>query len=333
MILASLNSTQVSWIVAASALVLAWLLIGRGRQVALALVALSDRRAPRDPLTGVLQGAEPIALGPPGSSGVVLMVHGFIGAGSNFGELPEQLARQGWRVVAPRLPGHGTSPADLESISPQEMIDSVRTQLRALRAEHEHVVVVGHSLGGALGVLAVAEEGASALVLGAPFFSIAKPWWIPIPISPETAFDWLRTPRWLRWFYKGKLFMQLKRREAASEILSYEWVPTKGIATLIELGRRAGDPSVLRRIQCPVLWLHAPSDAAADYASARIAFESLEHSICPPHLHVRLPDSNHQIFFDHDRQTVIASILAFLAPLSKGIQSSQSAQIADWTSS
>src|SRR5690606_21253255 len=78
------------------------------------LVDREDRRTPRDSETGIMLGAEPHDLGPEDATKAALFVHGIAGCGNNFREVPDRLAAEGWRVRVLLLPGHGTSPKDLE---------------------------------------------------------------------------------------------------------------------------------------------------------------------------------------------------------------------------
>ena len=109
-----------------------------------ALVSRYERNAPRDPGADFLQGATPRELGPPDAGRAVLFIHGFIGAQSNFNDLPDRVAEDGWFVRTMRLPGHGSSPRDFERTSTEDLIAGVREEVRALPCL-SRVVLVGHS--------------------------------------------------------------------------------------------------------------------------------------------------------------------------------------------
>ena len=269
------------------------------------LVSWSDHQAPRDPATGVLLGAEDRWLGPEEAPGAILFVHGFVGAGQNFADMPERLAAQGWRVRVLRLPGHGTSPRAFERTSPDELLEAVVQELSRLRARYGQVDVVAHSMGGALALLASEQVEVDRLVLAAPYFQVTPRRYTVLPAE-----TWARlsTPV-IRWVYKGKLFLQVNRPGAKDEILSYAWVPTRGCETLAELGRRAGRPGLLQAITCPVILLHAQGDRAASVEAAREAFL---HLPSPEKRLVLLKQSNHHLFYDFERETVMDEILRFL---------------------
>jgi carboxylesterase len=254
---------------------------------------------------GVMAGAEEARLGPDDAETAVLLVHGFVGATSNFGALPAALADAGFRVRALRLPGHGTSPRDLRDVSADELLADVRAELAALKDGHARVVVVGHSMGGTLATLAVAKDGADGLVLAAPYFGVAHRWWYGLRPATWTA---LASPL-LRWVYKGDVFLQVNRAEAKPLIVSYDWVPSEGLVTLHALGAMARDPEVLAAVECPVLWLHGPGDVAASHEAAGEAVDGMAAERVK---RVALERSNHHVFWDYDREEAIEAVVGFV---------------------
>ncbi len=270
------------------------------------LVHRDDRLAPRNPETGVLLGAEERDLGPTDARGAVLFVHGHLGAGSNFADLPDQAAAAGWHVRVMRLPGHGTSPRDYEKTTPDEMLDAVRAEATDLRTEYGRVIIVGHSMGGALSTLAAAEGDVDGLVLIAPYFGVTYHWYFGF--SPET---WTRVGSpFLRWLYKGRQITAVRRREALDDIVCYRWAPMSSVVRMQDLARRARDPETLERIECPVLWVHSPTDFAASFEVAQQAVDAMASE------HVEtaeFPHSDHHLLWDYDREAVKNRVLEFLA--------------------
>lgn len=278
------------------------------RVAAEVLVTRADETADRNVATGRLRGAEPRWLGAADESDAVLMIHGFVGAGTNFGELPERLAAQGFRVRVMRLPGHGTSPREFETLPAKSLVDAVNDELAELKRHHARVFLVGHSMGGTLATLAAAQEGADGVVLGAPYFGVTHHWYYVLPAE-----TWMSVARpLLRWLYKGELFIQVNRKEAKPDILSYSWVPLGGLETLAELGRQANSPATLANVKTPVLLLHGPGDVAASpvaAADAVSAMASTDKRVVP------LERSNHHIFWDYDREQVFSEVEGFLGRL------------------
>ena len=260
---------------------------------------------PRDPETGILIGAEELDLGPESAEAAVLLVHGFVGGSNNFGELPALLADEGYRVRAMRLPGHGTTPEDFADTPSSQFSLAVLRELRALKKEHQRVYLVGHSMGGALAALAAAIEPVDGLVLAAPYFGVTYQWYYVLP--PET---WTKlTAPFVKWVYKSRPFIRVNRAEAKDEILSYVWIPAQGSVTLIEIGESVNDPFVLEQIACPVVLMHGTDDFAASPEAAAKAFEQIASDDKTLTWYDR---SDHHLFWDYDREEVIAQTVGFV---------------------
>lgn len=254
---------------------------------------------------GILIGAEERDLGPARSTGGCLLVHGFVGGGNNFADLPERLAERGWHVRVMRLPGHGTSPRDFENLPADDLLQAVRDELIAMHRQHRTVVIVGHSMGGTLATLVASEIRVNRLVLAAPYFGVTYRWYYGL--APE---DWneLLAP-FVRWVYKGQLFLQVNRTEDKDRIFSYTWVPTKGVSTLTSLGRWANSSDVLARIAFPVLAIHSPGDVAASCEATR---QAIDRMASPEKRTLWLERSNHHVFWDYEREQVVQAILDFV---------------------
>lgn len=270
-------------------------------------VRIEDRSAERDS-SAIRVGAEERTLGPESAPAAVLFVHGFVGGGNNFAEVPEILSAHGWRVRVMRLPGHGTSPRDFARQSPDDLVSAVRTEAEQLKQRYPKLVLVGHSMGGALSTIVASEVQPAGLVLAAPYFGITYRWYYGL--RPET-WTKLLAPV-VPYVYKGRLFLQVNRKEAKAEIFSYTWMPSKGLRTLMEIGRRARQPEVLSKIHCPVLWLHSHGDAAAAPEAAQKAFDAMASESKEA---IWLARSNHHIFWDYDREQVKLEILRFMESL------------------
>ncbi|MEZ5979386.1 MAG: alpha/beta fold hydrolase, partial [Planctomycetota bacterium] len=136
----------------------------------------AEREAGIEP--GVVRpGWGPIDAGPLDAEVAVLLIHGFRSTPRDFGELPDRLAGEGVRVRAMLLPGHGTSSEELATTTVEQWIEAVREEYRALRSRHASVRVVGYSLGGALALVALADEPPDRLALVAPYFAVAPRWY------------------------------------------------------------------------------------------------------------------------------------------------------------
>jgi carboxylesterase len=249
-----------------------------------------------------------IELGDPASPTFCLLVHGFAGSRKDFDDLGERLAAQGCRVRMDRLPGHGTTPEDMEATTADMLVDHVRAEVRQAREAHERVILVGFSMGGVISTLVASEESVDRLVLLSPVYAVTPQWFYF-----GSAEEWnRRLSGWVRWVPKTQGTVQLNRKEARPELFAYKKIPTKAVNVLADLGERARDPAVLGAIEAPTLVLHSPSDFAASQAASVAAFPFLGSA---EKRYVTMdPRNNHHLLKDWDREQAKAEILTFLAP-------------------
>jgi carboxylesterase len=80
-----------------------------------------------------------------------LVLHGFTGHPGSMRGVAEALAEAGFTVDLPRLPGHGTRIEDMIPTGFADWIGHAEARYQALAERCEKVVVVGLSMGGALG--------------------------------------------------------------------------------------------------------------------------------------------------------------------------------------
>jgi carboxylesterase len=284
--------------------------------VAFNLAFHGDDDKPRDSATDIFLGAEPRELGPENSPCAALFIHGFGGAGTDFADLPDRMAEKGWRVRIMLLPGHGTHPREMAKQTPESLLEAVRAEVKTLREHHDKVILISHSMGGALSTIVASEMPVDGLVLGAPYFRVTYRWYYVLP--PEI---WGRiTGPFIRWVYKGKLFMQVNREEAKEHIISYTWLPSSAVRTLTKLGKRARAPETLGKVNCPVLILHGRDDIAASPEAAQKALEAIASR---DKRFVLLDRSNHHMYWDYDQEQVFEETLAFadkvcVTPAGKG---------------
>src|SRR5947208_12339999 len=128
-------------------------------------------RTPDDDAHPVQPGCEPWS-SPGGGPHGALVLHGFTGSPVSMRPLAEAFAEVGLAVEMPRLPGHGTDPADLALTTWDDWLAEAERALAALQARTPagNVVVAGLSMGGAL-TLALAErhpELAGIVCINAP---------------------------------------------------------------------------------------------------------------------------------------------------------------------
>lgn len=123
---------------------------------------------------GVRRGAEAYAVGEGRTA--ILFVHGFGSSPAMFTRMTGELAARGYACRAMRLPGFCEPSQDFASYTRADWLKGIQGELDALRAQHEHVWLVGHSLGGALSLELLRRNpaGADGLILMAPLIAVSS---------------------------------------------------------------------------------------------------------------------------------------------------------------
>ncbi|MCU1593739.1 MAG: putative esterase/lipase [Frankiales bacterium] len=248
----------------------------------------------------VLPGAEPIDL-PGGPVGVVLC-HGFTGTTQSMRPWAEHLSAAGLSVVAPRLPGHGTTVQDLNTTRFSEWYAELERAFDDLRSRCDTVFVMGLSMGGTL-ALRLAEERADQ-VAGAVVVNTA--------LTTERL-DAKLLPVLARLLPSFKGIGSDIKKPGAVE-LAYPRIALKAALSL----QRAW-PVVLRdlpRITCPVLAYRSQDDHVVEPVSGRLLLEGI------PQAQERvLLDSFHVATLDNDAPVIFAGSVEFVrahAPAAAG---------------
>lgn len=229
----------------------------------------------------------------------VVLVHGFTGTPYEVRYLGDQLARAGFSVRAPLLPGHGTSLADLDATTWRQWTEAVERAVDAMRVRCARVAVVGQSLGGLLALHTAAHRRDVACV-----GSLAAPLWLE-GLSARVAAWTTRGPlRRIRAIPKfGGSDVRDKRVKAENPC--YPAIPTKALAQLLDFFGVVD--AELAKIAQPVLVIHAHQDHTAPVACATRIAEATRA------VRVRLlDDSYHLIAADVERDIVAAEVVTFL---------------------
>jgi carboxylesterase len=105
----------------------------------------------------------------------VLLVHGFMGDTREIRPLADVFNGLGLYCYAPLLPGHGGSPALLDGVTDQALIEAVRQGIEQIRMRCARIVVCGFSMGGALTAIVSGHYPVEAFITLAPMIQIANP--------------------------------------------------------------------------------------------------------------------------------------------------------------
>jgi carboxylesterase len=242
----------------------------------------------------------------PGDDRGVLCIHGFTGTPFEMRHLGERLAERGLTVSGPVLPGHVTSPADLDATTWRDWVEGVETAFDDLRSRCAEVAVVGQSLGGLLALNLARERGADMVAVA----SLAAPLWLH-PVAKAAV--WATTT--------GSPLRSLVRelpKLSGSDVLdatakaqnpSYTVIPVRALHQLVDFMDVVADN--LHRVDVPALVMHARQDHTAPYACAEHIMAHLGSSEVR---FVSLDRSYHLIAIDVERDIVAAGVGEFFEP-------------------
>jgi carboxylesterase len=235
--------------------------------------------------------------GEPGGIGC-LLIHGLTASPTEVMPIAKYLVENDPRlwVSAIRLPGHGTTPADLRRCRRSHWRQAVRDGFEELSQSCAAVHLVGVSMGAILAADLV-QDGASVetLTMLAPPFRVksATSWMVPVM----------------------KHFMPYKRKSTASienhrakNLFSYDCYPLASLAEMWKLASEVQDR--LREIRVPTLLAIGHNDR---YVPLNSIFE-LQEAIGIEHCGlVECPNSGHVLPHEADAKTLLPEIHEFLS--------------------
>ena len=105
----------------------------------------------------------------------VLGLHGFMGYPGELQYPAERLAGAGFRVLIPRLPGHGSCGEDFNSTTGRMWLRAATDAYLELTSTHDEVYLMGHSMGGIIASLLASRFPVSRMVLMAPALKLQGP--------------------------------------------------------------------------------------------------------------------------------------------------------------
>lgn len=230
----------------------------------------------------------------------VVVVHGFTGNPRTTRPLGKSLAERGFAVEVPRLPGHGTHWRDLARTRYADWRAAVVESVERVRENRPRVVLVGHSMGGAL-VLDVASQRtdiAGVVTINPPVLDrrgllarLAPVLSRAIPLLPSR-------------------LAGLAKNDAARpgvDERAYAWIPTRSAESLLEALPRIR--AQLRRLAAPLLAAYSLQDHSVppENTTALPGLVGSSVELLP------LERSYHLATLDYDRELLEERVADFVA--------------------
>ena len=219
--------------------------------------------------------------------------------------LGKHLADQGHTVYGPRLPGHATDYRDMNRQRWQDWYAAVEDALAILKAQCERIFVVGHSMGGMLGLLLAANTQIDGLV------TLATP-----VIFHNRSMANAHRIKWIRPFTDQtdtSTFVQLVREEQARRgesvigRLRYDLWSTAAVGELFDLSNRVRD--CLSAVQTPLLLIYSEGDKTVGLNNRDIILAQVKSTSVEQHT---LKNSDHILPQDSERETVFTLVADFI---------------------
>jgi carboxylesterase len=209
------------------------------------------------------------------------------------------LETAGFRVLLPRLPGHGTTWQELNQTAWTDWYDCVDEAFAALRARCEQVFLAGLSMGGAL-CLRLAEQhgaGVSGLTLVNPLINIRDPRIRALPVlrllpSLGGIVNDIAQPSQDEWGYD-----RLPLRALYSQ--TFLWADVR---------------RNLDRVDQPLLVYRSIHDHVVDPSSVRLIKAGVRSS---DQTYVELQRSYHVATLDYEAEDIFDGSIAFFRRLTK----------------
>jgi len=225
----------------------------------------------------------------------VLVLHGFTGNPTSMRSLAERIAAAGYSVELPRLPGHGTTVADMMTTDWSDWSGAAERAYDELRARCDAVAVVGLSMGGGLSAhVAEVRSDVAACVFINP---LVKP-----PVIEMV--EGLAALREAGLETIDSIGSDIKK-EGSIEA-SYDATPLACVASLFEAMKTVN--ADLGRITAPSLLLSSREDHVVTSDNG----DDIVEKSSGPVERIWLENSYHVATIDNDQELVESATVAFL---------------------
>ncbi len=243
-----------------------------------------------------------------GNRRAVLLIHGFSSNPWLYHKHIPLFEQAGYDVIAPRLPGHGTSPKEFLQSSFTQYYQCVEQHLKQYRASYDQFHVVGISMGGLL-TLKLGEEYSTGEYAPTSITTLAA----PVSLGDPKLLV-VRMLSWIKPRLAGTWDPKEREADGAECWLGYNdlFLPQSYSIAMAMIGVRER----LSDISLPHLLIHAKGDKDALFDNVyKIAARTSSQ-----HQEVGVPDlsawdhSRHSLFlYDSLREPLSERILEFFA--------------------
>lgn len=231
----------------------------------------------------------------------VLLLHGLTATTAEVRPFAERLKKRGYRVVAPLLPGHGTTPEALNRTTRQQWIQTVDEAYATLAKSCRRIAVAGESAGAVLALhLASEHPELAAVVCYAPAMRLA-------------ASDWDH----LRLTLASPFVPHVPKRPSDKNEMAWQGYPVNPLKAGVQLIRlQAEVRKRLPRLHHPILILQGRHDPTIQPYCSEVIRKGVGSAFCE----IRwLERSGHVLLLDEEAESVLQQTEEFLGKTLKAV--------------
>jgi len=227
-----------------------------------------------------------------GSRTGVLLIHGFTATTVEVRPLANYFISEGCTVIAPLLPGHGTTPEDLNRQKYRDWTNCVEENYLRISSECDYVIVGGESMGGVLSLfLAEKYSDIYALLLFSTALSVRR----------------LKYAKLLK-YYSPIIDKGLPDDNLPWQ--GYTVYPLWAADQFLRLTRKV--KKNLYKVKSPALILQGSNDTSIDTENIQTIFDSIGSEI---KLKIMMKKSRHVMLLDREFDAIVKNVQTFLAKL------------------
>ena len=231
----------------------------------------------------------------------VLLSHGFTGSPASMVPWGRHLAAHGFGVAVPRLPGHGTTWQEMNRTGWQDWYDELDRTFEKLKAEHDHLVVGGLSMGGGLVLKLAADRGrevAGVMLVNAAVASSNK--------------QLLAVPVLKRVIPSMPGIVNDIKKPGADEH-GYDRVPLKALGSMLAGWKHVRED--LAKITQPIIHFRSAEDHVVDPSSSQIISSKVSSREVKERM---LENSYHVATLDNDAPVIFEESVEFIRRVTSG---------------
>jgi carboxylesterase len=225
----------------------------------------------------------------------VLVLHGFTGAPASVRPWAESLAAQGFTVLVPLLPGHGTTWQNMNTTRWTDWYAEAARSLDRLLSECDEVFVCGLSMGGCLALRLAEERGddVAGLALVNPSVIDANRALLAVPVlkrlvgSVKGITDDIKKPGTVEY--------------------GYDRLPLRALDSLRALWKTTRDD--LAKVAAPLLVFRSAEDHVVKPLSTQIVLQGVSSTDVAERV---LDDSYHVATLDNDAEAIFDETASFV---------------------